>query len=244
MQRRRYCPTSSSVASGYCRRMPSQATLHANSWRSKAIFNRCWPVIARQRSICRWRAASGAMVADLSAVGGNAVVGQIARFPWGPKETRELAFSQGFEPDVEVEITQHRERRASNAGDVNPFGEVGKRKTPGRRHLGTGRLLVWRQNWLSCQSSPTRTRTLDPAVNSRLLYQLSYRGKRTSMILSARDIDKVASGRKKHGCQWGRRRTGPGLALGVERRDLMIVKPVQSPSDRSFSIVTLFPLAL
>jgi hypothetical protein len=26
------------------------------------------------------------------------------------------------------------------------------------------------------ESSPTRTRTLDPAVNSRLLYQLSYRG--------------------------------------------------------------------
>jgi hypothetical protein len=32
-------------------------------------------------------------------------------------------------------------------------------------------LLVWRLS-----SSPTRTRTLDKAVNSRLLYQLSYRG--------------------------------------------------------------------
>ena len=38
------------------------------------------------------------------------------------------------------------------------------------------------------ESSPGRTRTYDPAVNSRLLYQLSYRGIRNLI----RDSDQLA----------------------------------------------------
>jgi hypothetical protein len=64
----------------------------------------------------------------------------------------------------------------------------GKRETPGGRSLGPG------VNWCAggtrrkSKSSPGRTRTYDPAVNSRLLYQLSYRGlrkKRALMLVHA-----------------------------------------------------------
>jgi hypothetical protein len=40
-------------------------------------------------------------------------------------------------------------------------------------------------------SSPTRTRTLDKAVNSRLLYQLSYRGSQLLMVVHLADLDKM-----------------------------------------------------
>ena len=83
-------------------------------------------------------------------------------------------------------------------------GKRVKAKRPGSRFRGPG------VNWMGCQvrrkrkGSPTRARTSDKAVNSRLLYQLSYRGWLNSILLCRLDYGKAADSAGP-----GSGRTGP-----------------------------------
>ncbi len=61
MRFRRWRSISSASASGNCRRIPARATSQAKVCRSSAIFSRSSPVMARYRSICCSRAASGSL---------------------------------------------------------------------------------------------------------------------------------------------------------------------------------------
>ncbi len=58
--------------------------------------------------------------------------------------------------------------------------------------MAQGRALTGRYAFLRRKtvSSPGRTRTYDPAINSRLLYQLSYRGSKCSMLIYEAGADK------------------------------------------------------
>ncbi len=91
--------------------------------------------------------------------------------------------------------------RASRLVWTQPFGM--QRVTPTQnKNAGAASASAFSVNpWVALfrqptQSSPTRTRTLDPAVNSRLLYQLSYRGSSTYVSPSrvARQVAYAALG--------------------------------------------------
>ena len=76
-----------------------------------------------------------------------------------------------------IQPSRNREHRASDRNRQKPFRTKARNaKRPSADLSASG------VNWLVCsvrrktKSSPGRTRTYDPAVNSRLLYQLSYRG--------------------------------------------------------------------
>ena len=76
-----------------------------------------------------------------------------------------------------IQLSRNREHRASDRHRQKPFrtkARNAKRPSADLSASGVNCLVCFVRR--KTKSSPGRTRTYDPAVNSRLLYQLSYRG--------------------------------------------------------------------
>ena len=94
-----------------------------------------------------------------------------------------------------LQITdEHFERAAKGA--AAPCRNLMQQAARSEKSPGKPGHFACQCNRLRChtrwQSSPGRTRTYDPAVNSRLLYQLSYRGSKTWIVVYQLDPGKSA----------------------------------------------------
>ena len=93
-------------------------------------------------------------------------------------------------------------------------------------------------------SSPGRTRTYDPAVNSRLLYQLSYRGMDRSAVNESRSADALYRARQSSKPNGGKLLANLLFLPGIVRPARPNGRQPPGLVVRNFSIVTQLPLSL